>query len=75
MLSYSKLSILSKVKVEVMKTLKRIGIWMGIYLLMSIGAVMAVQHSWWWMLPSAVSISLGLLLVEYYARNWKKFNE
>lgn len=58
-----------------MKTLKRIGIWMGIYLLMSIGAVMAVQHSWWWMLPSVVSISLGLLLVEYYARNWGKFNE
>lgn len=57
-----------------MKTLKRIGIWMGIYLLMSIGAVMAVQHSWWWMLPSMVSIWFGLLLVEYYARNWEKFN-
>ena len=58
-----------------MKTLKRIGIWMGIYLLMSIGAVMAVQHSWWWMLPSVFFIALGLQLVEYYARNWEKFNE
>lgn len=58
-----------------MKTLKRIGIWVSIYLLMSAGAVMAVQSSWWWMLPSVVIIALGFQLVEYYARNWGKFNE
>lgn len=57
-----------------MKTLKRIGIYLGIYFLLSIGAIMAVQHSWWWMLPSVVAISLGLYLVEYYATNWSKFN-
>lgn len=27
------------------------------------------------MLPSVVPISLGLQLVEYYARNWEKFND
>lgn len=58
-----------------MKTLKKMGIYLGIYFLLSIGAITAVQHSWWWMLPSVVTISLGLLLVEYYARNWEKFNE
>jgi hypothetical protein len=58
-----------------MKRLKRIGIYFSIYLLFSIGAVMAVQHSLWWMLPSVITITLGLQLVEYYARNWKKFNE
>lgn len=58
-----------------MKTLKRIGIYFSIYLLLSIGAVMAVQNSWWWILPSVITISFGLQLVEYYARNWKKFNE
>lgn len=58
-----------------MRTIKRIALYMGIYFLMSIGAITAVQHSWWWMLPSVVSISLGLQLVEYYAKNWEKFNE
>lgn len=58
-----------------MKTLKKIVIWFSIYVLLSVGAVMAVQHSLWWMLPSVVTISLGLSLVEYYARNWGKFNE
>lgn len=58
-----------------MKTLKKIGIWVSIYLLMSAGAVMAVQSSWLWMLPSVVIIALGFHLVEYYARNWGKFNE
>lgn len=58
-----------------MKILKKIGIWVSIYFLLSIGAIMAVQHSWWWMLPSVVTISLGLQLVEYYARNWGKFND
>lgn len=58
-----------------MKTLKKIGICLGIYFLLSIGAIMAVQHSWWWMLPSVVTIFLGLQLVEYYARNWSKFND
>lgn len=48
---------------------------MAIYVLESIGAVMAVQHSYWWMLPSVFFIALGLQLVEYYARNWEKFNE
>jgi hypothetical protein len=41
---------------------------------MSTGAAMAVQSSWWWMLPSVITITLGLQLVEYYARNWEKFN-
>lgn len=58
-----------------MRTLKKIGIWLSIYFLLSIGAFMAVQHSWLWMLPSAVTISLGLSLVEWYAKNWRKFNE
>ena len=58
-----------------MKALKIIGIYLGIYFLLSIGAVMAVQHSWWWMFPSVVTISLGLGLVEWYAQNWGKFNE
>lgn len=58
-----------------MKTLKIIGIYLGIYFLLSIGVIMAVQHSWWWVLPSIVTISLGLQLVEYYARNWSKFND
>lgn len=58
-----------------MKTLKKIGIHLGIYFLLSIGAIMAAQHSWWWMLPSVVTIFLGLQLVEYYARNWSKFND
>lgn len=58
-----------------MKTLKRIGIYMCIYILLSIGAVMAVQHSWWWMLPSVVTISFGYDLVEWYAKNWERFNE
>jgi hypothetical protein len=58
-----------------MKELKRIGIYFYIYILFSIGAVMAVQHSLWWMLPSVVTITLGYQLVEYYARNWEKFNE
>ena len=58
-----------------MKTLKKIGIWFSIYILLSIGAIMAVQYSWWWMLPSVVIITLGFVLVEYYARNWGKFNE
>ncbi len=39
-----------------MKALKRIGIYFSIYVLMSVGAIMAVQHSCWWMLPR-VSIS------------------
>jgi hypothetical protein len=58
-----------------MKTLKKIGIYLGICLLPGIGAIMAGQHSCWWMLPSVVTISLGLQLVEYYARNWEEFNE
>lgn len=58
-----------------MKTLKKIGLWVSIYVLLSIGAIMAVQHSWWWILPSVVTISLGLSLVEYYARNWGEFND
>lgn len=57
------------------KAFKKFCIFMAIYVLESIGAVMAVQHSWWWMLPSVVCISLGLQLVEYYARNWDRFNE
>lgn len=56
-------------------TLKRVGIYLGIYFLLGIGAIMAVQHSCWWMLPSVITITLGLHLVEYYARNWEKFNE
>lgn len=58
-----------------MKVLKRIGIYLGIYFFIKYRAVMAVQHSWWWMLPSVVTVSLGLQLVEYYGRNWSKFND
>ena len=54
--------------------MKKILLYIAIYLCESIGAIMAVQHSLWWMLPSFVTISLGLLLVEYYAKNWEKFN-
>jgi hypothetical protein len=57
------------------KAFKKFWIFMAIYVLESIGAVMAVQHSYWWMLPSVFFIALGLQLVEYYARNWEKFNE
>ena len=65
---------LSKVRRGMKKAFKKFWLFVAIYLLESIGAIMAVQHSWWWMLPSMVSISLGLSLVEYYARNWGKFN-
>lgn len=57
-----------------MKLFKKFGLFATIYLLESIGAIMAVNHSWWWMLPSVVTITLGLQLVEYYAKNWNKFN-
>lgn len=51
------------------------GIYFAIYILLSIGAVMAVQHSWWYMIPSIVTISFGFALIEFYARNWDKFNK
>lgn len=57
-----------------MASFKKFWLFVAIYLLESIGAIIAVQHSWWWMLPSVVTISLGLQLVEYYAKNWEKFN-
>lgn len=54
--------------------MKKILLYMAIYLCEAIGVIMAVQHSIWWMLPSMVFIAFGLSLVEYYARNWEKFN-
>lgn len=58
-----------------MKTIMKYGIYFAIYILLSIGAVMAVQHSWWYMIPSIVTISFGFALIEFYARNWDKFNK
>lgn len=58
-----------------MASFKKFWLFVAIYLLESIGAIMAVQHSLWWMLPSVVTITLGYQLVEYYARNWSKFND
>ena len=60
---------------RVMASFKKFWLFVAIYVLESIGAIMAIQHSWWWMLPSVVTIFLGLQLVEYYAKNWSKFNE
>lgn len=57
------------------KAFKKFWIFMTIYVLESIGAVMAIQHSWWWMLPSVVFIAFGFNLVEWYAMNWGKFND
>ena len=56
-----------------MKILKTWAIYLAIYVLMSIGAVMAVQHSVWYMIPSILLISLGYGLIEYYAKNYDKF--
>lgn len=56
-----------------MKSLKKGAIYFAVYELMSIGAVMAVQHSVWYMIPSILTISLGCGLVEYYAKNYDKF--
>jgi hypothetical protein len=56
------------------KAFKKIWLFVAIYLFESIGAIMVVQHSWWWILSSVVIISLGFQLVEYYAKNWEKFN-
>lgn len=57
-----------------MKNLMRVGIYFAIYIFMTIGAVMSVQHSWWYMIPSVIPNAIGLLIVEYYARNWNNFN-
>lgn len=56
-----------------MKILKKLAIYFAVYVLMSIGAVMAVQHSVWCMIPSIIIISLGCGLMEYYAKNYDKF--
>lgn len=56
-----------------MKSLKKWAIYFAVYVLMSIGAVMAVQHSVWYMIPSILTISLGCGLMEYYAKNYDKF--
>ena len=58
-----------------MKSLKKLAIYFAVYVLMSIGAIMAVQHSVWYMIPSIVTIVLGNLLIEYYARNYDKFKD
>lgn len=56
-----------------MKILKKLAIYLAVYVLMRIGAVMAVQHSVWCMIPSIIIISLGYGLMEYYAKNYDKF--
>jgi hypothetical protein len=56
-----------------MKSLKKLAIYFAVYVLMRIGAVMAVQHSVWYMIPSILTISLGCGLMEYYAKNYDKF--
>jgi hypothetical protein len=35
----------------------------------------AIQNSLWYMIPSIVTIVLGNLLIEYYARNYDKFKD
>lgn len=56
-----------------MKSLKKWAIYFAVYVLMSIGAIMAVQHSVWYMIPSILTVSLGFGLMEYYAKNYDKF--
>lgn len=56
-----------------MKKLKKCAIYFAVYVSMSIGAVMAVQHSVWYIIPSIITISLGCGLMEYYAKNYDKF--
>lgn len=58
-----------------MRKLKRFCVYIAVYILMSAGAVMAIQHSPWYMIPSIVAIVLGNLLIEYYARNYDKFKD
>ena len=56
-----------------MKSLKKFAIYFAVYMLMGIGAVMAVQYNGWYMIPSFLAISLGCSLIEYYAKNYDKF--
>lgn len=58
-----------------MKQLKRMGMYFSIYTLFIIGAVMATQSSLWYMIPSIFTISVGYALIDYYARNYDKFND
>lgn len=58
-----------------MKRIKRFCVYFAVYVLMSVGAIMAIQHGWWYMIPSVVTITLGIQLIEYYARNYDKFKE
>lgn len=58
-----------------MKQLKRMGVYFTIYFLLTIGAVMAVQQSLWYMIPSIFTISAGYALIDYYARNYDKFKD
>lgn len=58
-----------------MRKLKRSCVYVAVYILMSAGAVMAIQNSLWYMIPSIVTIVLGNLLIEYYARNYDKFKD
>lgn len=58
-----------------MKQLKRMGMYLAIYILLTIGAVMAIQQSLWYMIPSIFTISAGYALIEYYARNYDKFKD
>lgn len=46
-----------------------------IYILLTIGAVMGVQQSLWYMIPSIFTISAGCALIDYYARNYDKFKD
>lgn len=56
-----------------MKQLKRACVYFIIYILLTIGAIMSIQSHWLYIFPSIATISLGIRLIEYYARNYKKF--
>lgn len=47
----------------------------AIYILLTIGAFMAIQQSLWYMIPSIFTISAGYALIDYYARNYDKFKD
>lgn len=46
-----------------------------IYILLTVGAIMATQHSLWCMIPSIFMLSVGYALIDYYARNYDKFKD
>lgn len=58
-----------------MKRLKRLGIYITIYILLTLGAFMAIQGSLLYMILSIFTICTGYALIDYYARNYDKFKD